>query len=58
MELATQADKREKDAPMKATTHSHGTIHNALEKIKRNHAEQRRDRETMRAQVECSDVGS
>ena len=58
MELATQADEQEKNAPRKPHPHARGTIHNALEKIKRNHAEQRKDRATMRAQVAGSGVGT
>lgn len=58
MELAAQADEREKDAPGKASTPSIGAIHNALAKINHNHAEQRRKRENMRVQVEQSGVGT
>lgn len=58
MERAAQADEQEKDASMKATPHSRGTVHNALAKINRNHEEQRKKRETMRAQVEQSGVGT
>jgi transposase len=58
MELAVQADERETDAPRKPNTPSRGTIHNALVKINRNHEERRKNRETMREQVERSGVGT
>jgi transposase len=58
MELAAQADEREKDAPRDPNTPSRGTIHNALAKINRNHEEQRKNRKTMREQVERSGVGT
>jgi transposase len=58
MERAAQADEQEQDAQMEAHTHSRGTIQNALAKINRNYEQRRKDRETMRAQVERSGVGT
>jgi transposase len=58
IEQAAQADEQEKDAQIKAPTHSRGTIRNALAKINRNHEERRKEREAMRAQVERSGVGT
>ena len=57
MEQAAQADEQEKDAPIKAHTHSPRTIRNALAKINRNHEERRKDREAMHAQVQRSGLG-
>jgi hypothetical protein len=58
MEQAAQADEQERDAQLTAAPPSRGTIHKALTKINRNHEEQRRKRENMRAQVEQSGVGT
>ena len=58
MEQAAQADEQEKDAQIKAHTHSRGTIRNALARINRNHEDRRNEREAMRAQVQRSGVGT